>query len=80
MQKLHGVELSKMAVLTEILQLHTTQLLDKNVSNLTSIKQISDYYITTHKKTYVNLNKFREIKGKYDPSKLINSFQSQRLG
>ena len=30
--------------------------------------------------TYKNLNKFREIKEKYDPFKLINFLQSQRLG
>ena len=32
------------------------------------------------KNAYKNLNKFKEIKEKYDPLKLINSFQSQRLG
>ena len=32
------------------------------------------------KNAYKDLNKFKEIKEKYDPLKLINSFQSQRLG
>jgi len=32
------------------------------------------------KETYKNLNKFKEIKKKYDPSKLIASNQSKRLG
>ena len=44
---------------------------------LTKDSFMSEQYF---RNTYKNLNKFREIKEKYDPFKLINSLQSQRLG
>jgi hypothetical protein len=44
---------------------------------LTKDSLMSEQYF---KNTYKNFNKFIEIKEKYDPSKLISSFQSRRLG
>ena len=44
---------------------------------LTKDSFMSEQYF---KKTYDNYNKFKEIKNKYNPSNLINSFQSRRIG
>ena len=44
---------------------------------LTKDSFMSEQYF---KKTYNNYNKFKEIKNKYDPLNLINSFQSRRIG
>ena len=50
---------------------------NKTKMYLTKDSLMSEQYF---KNTYKNFNKFSEIKEKYDPLKLINSFQSQRLG
>ena len=44
---------------------------------LTKDSFMSEQYF---KKTYNNYDKFKEIKNKYDPLNLINSFQSRRIG
>jgi len=44
---------------------------------LTKDSFMSEQYF---KKTYINYNKFKEIKNKYDPLNLINSSQSNRIG
>ena len=44
---------------------------------LTKDSFMSEQYF---KKTYINYNKFKEIKNKHDPLNLINSSQSHRIG
>jgi len=44
---------------------------------LTKDSFMSEQYF---KKTYINYNKFKEIKNKHDPLNLINSSQSNRIG
>jgi len=68
--------------------------MNKNIKNIyyefelllekykTKVYLKKDYFMSEKyfKETYKNLNKFKEIKKKYDPSKLIASNQSKRLG
>ena len=49
-----------------------------NIRNEIFIEHLKE--INNSKIEFINYNKFKEIKNKYDPLNLINSSQSRRIG